>query len=623
MGIHDHIADRYQESRMMLRRSIAILICLLIAVFILITRLAILQIHDHNHYKTLARENRLGLVPIEPNRGLIYDRNGLLLAKNTPVFSLDVLPDQVKNLNDSITQLQKIIPISPTDLQAFHRQLKQKRRFEDVPLKLKLTPEQVATFSVNAFRFPGIVVKAHLIRDYPLGEQDAAVLGYTGRINEQELQHVDAANYSATNFIGKVGVERYFESLLHGQVGYKRVETNAQGEAVRTLRNTPPTPGATLFLTIDDQLQAAAEKALGDHRGAVVVIQPSTGQVLALVSNPSYDPNQFVLGMAEHQYNALANAPAQPLYNRAIRGQYPFGSTIKPFIALEGLATHTITPQDQIFDPGYFQLPNSQHVYHDWKRSGHGWVNVTRALEVSCDTYFYHLAALMGINKIDTIMNAFGFGHITSVQMIEELPGLIPSPAWKLKSQGIHWYTGDTIISSIGQGYMLATPIQLAQGVATIAERGKRYQPNLLLKIQMPDGTIINQSPIVETPVEEPADAWNTVIQGMTDSVTQLHGNAYRVFGANPPPYTVAGKTGTAQVFASRGYAQAALPSRLRDHSLFIAFAPVENPQIAIAVVIENSSGATNVARHVMDAYLIGQKHAPTQSNSKPAAAAG
>jgi len=604
------IKDPYKENQLFKQRALVAVIGVFILSAALVARLIYLQVDQQQIYTTLSNNNQMDVVPIAPTRGLIYDRNQILLAKNIPVFSLVIIPDKAGNLSETIRKLSKIIPITDSDKKKFYQQLKQKRRFDTITLVTRLDRQQLARFSVNKFRFPGVLIKAHLIRYYPFGSSLAPVLGYVGRINEQELTRVNAVNYSATDYIGKVGIEKYYEKQLHGKVGYQQVETDASGRVVRVLKRTPPIAGDNLYLTIDSGLQIAAEKALGEHKGAVVAIEPNTGEILAMVSSPSYNPNLFVQGISTKQYHKLQSSTAKPLFNRTLRGQYPFGSTIKPFLALEGLHAGLITPNYKIYDPGWFKLPNNNHIYRDWKK--HGWVNVTKAITVSCDTYFYRLGVAMGINKIDEVLNEFGFGHETNIDMGEELPGLVPSPKWKLRTQGGHWYTGDTIISSIGQGYMLTTPLQLAAATAALAERGKRLQPHLLLKTKTATGETFFQAPISLTPIEFSPTTWQVVINAMQDVINSPHGTGRIGFVAGKTPsYTVAAKTGTAQVFTiSNNRSYAGVPTHLLDNSLFIAFAPVNKPQIAIAVIVANSRIAPNVARVVMDYYFHhGQQH--------------
>lgn len=604
------LKDHLQESRFFNRRTLVISLLVLLFTIVLVTRLIYLQIFQHDTYKTLSNNNQLELIPIKPDRGLIYDRNGVLLAENVPVFSLEITPNRVKDLDATIAGLQQFITISDDDIAGFHKLKKQHRAYEPVPLKLKLTDIERAKFAINQYRFPGVDVKARLIRHYPLGETLAHVLGYVGRINEKELQRVDPINYSATNFIGKLGLERYYEKLLHGRVGYQRVEVDASGRIVRVLSRTSPVPGNDIYLTLDSDLMAAIFKALGTHRGAVVAIDPRDGSVLALASTPSFNPNLFVRGISRDEFKAYHDSPEQPLYNRAIRGQYPLASTIKPFLALQGLDSGEVSTSWRIRDPGYYRLPRSSHIYRDWKRGGHGWVDVRRAIKVSCDTYFYRLALQMGITQIDSILTRFGFGIPTKIDMKEELSGLVPSPAWKLSSKGEHWYPGDTLVSGIGQGFMLTTPLQLANATAALSMRGVRHRPHLLDKQVSPDNITIPYKPSPEFPVVlKHESTWDTVIDAMRAVITEAGGTGYR-FGRDAP-YSVAAKTGTAQVYSSKfhePFEDNDLPEKLRDHSLFIAFAPKDNPRIAVAVVVENSKLASEVARTTMDHYLLNQE---------------
>jgi penicillin-binding protein 2 len=606
------IKNHIQEIRLISQRSITALIVMIVLVMLLICRLAYLQLSKHTLYNTLSQKNSLDLIPIEPTRGLIYDRNGVLLAENIPVFSLDVTPYKVVNIPKALAEIAKIIPLTDTDIALFQKQLKQHRHFDEIPLKMRLTEVEVAKFSENAYHFPGFVIKARLIRHYPFDANLSHVLGYVGRINLEDLDDIDPTNYSATNYIGKLGVEKFYEEELHGTVGYEQVENDASGEPVRVLNQIKPTPGKNLYLTIDSKLQLAAEKALDGQRGAIVIIQPSTGQVLAMVSQPSYDPNLFVAGISTQDFQALQNSPDRPLYNRTLRGLYPLASTVKPFIALEGLESGIATPDYTIFDPGWYQLKTSEHVFHDWQHHGHGSVNITRAIISSCDTYFYDLASKLGIARIDKILTQFGFGETTGIDLEDELQGVVASPAWKKHAKGLPWYQGDTLISAIGQGYMQATPLQLAHGVATLANRGQRMTPFLLFGDQVPGNNFHKTSPTPLNKVEFTDDNdWKIVINAMRGVIESPEGTGHR-FGH--PSYSVAAKTGTAQVysFSKRHYEidennteEKNLPEKLRDHSLIIAFAPVENPQIAIAVIVENSKLASSVARQVLDYYLL------------------
>ncbi|MGB6976725.1 MAG: penicillin-binding protein 2, partial [Gammaproteobacteria bacterium] len=446
------IRDPQRELKLFVRRLVLAGIFVLTLSAVLIGRLFYLQILQHDVYTTLSLQNQFELIPIEPNRGLIFDRNGVLIAENIPIFSLDLIPNHIKNINAAISALQEIITITPEDIQAFRKALRQHRAFELIPLKMKLTEAEVAKFYLNQYRYPGATISARLFRNYPFGDTLSSVLGYVGRISDQDLQIIDTTNYSASNYIGKTGAEKTYESELHGTVGYQQVEMDASGHVVRTLKRIPPIGGDNLYLSIDSSLQIAAEQALGDNDGTVVVVQPRTGQVLAMVSKPSYDPNLFVRGITPTEFKELQTNPDHPLYNRAIRGQFPIGSTIKPYMALEGLGSGAIDTKFTITDPGWFMLPNSAHVYHDWMKHGHGRVNVLKAIIVSCDTFFFTVAVKVGIDGIDKILNDFGFGAKTGVNPDEEMPGLVPSPAWKRKKYGVPWFPGDTVVAGIGQG---------------------------------------------------------------------------------------------------------------------------------------------------------------------------
>ena len=580
---------------------------------LLLFRLIYLQVKQHAHYTTLSRQNQLNLVPIPPTRGLIYDRNGILLAQNQPVFSLEVIPSKLKDdITTTIEELQPIVALSEDDLAEFQKQLKRNRRHDPIPLKIKLSNEEVAQFAVNQFRFPGVLVKAQLIRYYPLGAATSDAIGYVGRINEEDEKHIDPINYRATHYVGKLGIEAFYEPLLHGKVGYQQVEMDASGRTVRVLERRAPVPGDTLYLTLDTSLQIAAEKALGKHRGAVVAIDPNNGDILALVSQPSYDPNPFVQGISHTAYEALKRAPGRPLYNRAIRGQYPMASTIKPFFLLQGLNTGAIDLHYRIQDPGYYLLKNSKRPYHDWRKSGHGLVDVHRSIVVSCDTFFYELAHRMGISTMADILQQFGFGRHSGVDLTNELSGLVPTPQWKQRAHGAPWYPGDTVSAGIGQGYMLSTPLQLASAVGTLAMQGKRFQPHLLLKHEMGGGDAAYFEPVRHDVEYMNPDYWSAVIHAMEGVIKDPDGTARGRFGRDAL-YTAAGKTGTAQKISLEKFKQygskAMVPDHLKDDSLFIAFAPIQHPKIAVAVVLESDHQAPRIARAVMDHYLITENH--------------
>ncbi len=594
------------ETRLFKNRSFGTFFFILFFVFALIGHLIYLQIKSHYFYSTLSQDNLLNVIPIQPNRGLIFDRNGVLLAKDILAYTLVIIPNDTKHLDEIIKRLTKIIPISNEEVKQFHHILYQYRPYQPVPIKYKLTNEEVARFYVNSYQFPTVRIETQMMRYYPLADTTSDVLGYVGRINPRELHQVGAECYTTDDVIGKTGIEKYYEKQLHGKMGAEEAEINASGRAVRILKEIPPVPGDTIYLTIDSKLQAEAKKVLGDKSGAIVIMQPDTAQVLALVTNPSFDSNPFVSGLSQEEYQKLLNSPDHPLYNRAIRGQFASGSTVKPFLALMGLDEGIITPQYQIYDPGWFQLPNTHHIYHDWRVGGHGWVNVSRAITVSCDVYFYNLAVALGIERMDAILHRFGFGYLTGIDLLEEVPGLVPSPHWKMGVKGYPWYTGDTIETGIGEGFFLVTPLQLAQAVSILAERGKRYRPSLLLKTIMPNGNEKVQSPISEPPVilKNPLN-WDIVIHAMQDVVDKPWGSA-EFFGKHPG-FSVAAKTGTAQVYGHQhdeDKSRTNIPKRLRNNHLFIAFAPVEHPQIAVAVVVEHSAMADKMTGEIMNYYF-------------------
>jgi len=603
------IKNHHREIQLTQIRCLVVFIVICILILCLLFRLIYLQINKHDMYTTLSNNNWLGLVPIEPTRGLIFDRNGVLLADNIPVFSLDVIPFEVRNMDKTLAELTHIVSLSDEDIFQFKKQLKQHRRFDEIPLKLKLSEQEVARFSENQHRFPGVMIKARPIRYYPFGNSFSHVVGYVGRINTQELKEIDQGNYSASHYIGKLGIEKFYEEELHGTVGYQQAENDASGKPLRILKEINSVPGKNIYLTIDSGLQLEAEKALKDIRGAIVAIQPATGQVLAMVSNPGFNPNLFVSGISHDDYKALRDSPDRPLYDRSLRGLYPLASTIKPYLALQGLNSGIISEEYNTYDPGWFTLKNSEHEYRCWVHTGHGNVNVSRAITSSCDTFFYELSTHMGIRRIDSILEQFGYGSPTGIDLDHELGGNVPSPEWKKKVHGTSWYEGDTVISAIGQGYFQATPLQLASAVATLANRGKRFVPYLMLREQHADGSITEQTPTALEPVTlANEDTWDVVIDAMKEVVESPQGTAYR-FGRDHE-YTVAAKTGTAQVISRRGNngdaedLQSEIPERLRDHHLFIVFAPVENPQIALGIITENSSFAIEAARSLLDYYL-------------------
>jgi penicillin-binding protein 2 len=604
------IKDYLHESQLFLGRAIVSGALVLIVLSILIGRLFYLQVESHDHYTTLSQDNRVKLEPLPPTRGLIYDRNGAILAQNLPAYSLEITPERTEKLDQTIQRLSEIIDIDEDDISRFHQLRKQRRRFDSIPIRVRLEDEEVARIAVNRHRFPGVDVKASLLRDYPQGMQTAHLLGYVSRINARELQIIDTSNYRGTNFIGKNGVEKSYESLLHGRVGLQRVEVNAKGRVLRVLESQPPQPGDNLHLFLDMDLQAIALEALGDYNGAVAAIDIKSGGVLTLVSKPGYDPNLFVEGISAKAYHELETSLDNPLFNRAIRGQYPPGSTVKPFIGLAGLEYDVVGYHQESYCPGYYQLPGKEHKYRDWKKWGHGKVDMQRAIVESCDVYYYELARTLGIDRLYEFLSGFGFGHPTKVDLDGELSGLMPSREWKQKRQQEPWYPGETLIVGIGQGYFLATPLQLASATATLANRGHRIRPRVVDRIAKPDGSQVESPKIVDDLHQLDPMHWDQVIHAMSQVVEGIRGTARSIYTDH---YRIAGKTGTAQVFSVKQdeeYDEEMIAKRKRDHALFIAFAPVEDPRIAIAVVVENGghggSVAAPIARKVMDRYFVG-----------------
>lgn len=606
------IKDHIRESRLFNERVIVALIGIVVFVMVIIGQMIYLQIISHEHYATLAHDNRITIQAVPPTRGLIYDRNGILLAQNLPSFSLEFTPERVPDIDATIKALSRIITISDEDIERFKKLLKTQRSFMSIPLRYQLNEDEVARFAVNRHRFPGVDIEARLIRNYPLGSLGVHTVGYVGRLNENELKKVDPANYSATRFIGKTGIERFYEDSLHGQVGYNHVETNALGRVLRTVKRIPPIPGQDLYLTIDSHLQQVAEQALGKRRGAVVAIDPQNGDVLAFASMPGYDPNQFVTGIDVESYQSLHDSASNPLFNRALRGQYPPGSTIKPFLGLAGLEQERARTMTPTVCRGWFALEGEERHYRDWKKGGHGLTTLDKAITQSCDVFFYELAVQLGIDRMHSFLSRFGFGKRTGIDLPGELPALLPSREWKRKKYHQPWYPGETVIAGIGQGYMLATPLQLASATATLASRGVHMQPRLVFATRSPNSDNIDLMPPDNSDniVLKRSGDWDTIIQAMEHVVHSLHGTAHHI--GRGLPFKMAGKTGTAQVFGIKQdeeYDKENVAARLRDHSLFIAFAPVDKPRIALAVIVENggsgSAVAAPLARKIIDAYLI------------------
>jgi len=600
----------------------------LFAFFVLLVRFFYVQVIQHDYYHTLAEQNRIFIVPVVPNRGLIVDRNGVVLAHNFAAYTLEITPPLVGDLSQTIAELSKLVEITPKDHKRFQKMLEEGHDFTSIPIRTRLNDEEVARIAVNNYRFPGVEINARLFRHYPNADIASHVVGYIGRISDKDVEHLreqgTAANYSASDYIGKVGLEQHYENELRGVTGYEHVETDANGKSVRTLRSILPVSGNNLTLALDAKLQQVAERAFGDNRGSLVAIEPSTGGVLALVSRPGFDPNLFVEGIDPQNWDALNNSPDHPLNNRALQGVYPPGSTFKPFMALTGLELGKRKPSFTISDPGYFVLAGGGgHVYRDWKAGGHGLVDLHKAIVQSCDTYFYGLAQDLGIDAIHQFISQFGFGQLTGIDIEGEVDGLLPSQEWKQKRFRQKWFVGDTISIGVGQGYLLVTPMQLAFATAILANDGRVFRPHLVKQIQNSQTdaiTIIEPQPRAEIRLSD--DNVKQVRDAMVD-VTKPGGTA--AWAGMNAKYLFAGKTGTAQVIGMKGqkYDEKNINERHRDHALFVAYAPADDPRIALAILVENGghggTTAAPIARQVLDYYLLGKEPpAPRQAVQRP-----
>ncbi|MBL4744119.1 MAG: penicillin-binding protein 2 [Cycloclasticus sp.] len=594
-----------QENRLFLSRSIVLILLVSLLFLALIFRLAYLQIETHEKYTDLAQNNRVKLSPISPIRGLIFDTNGQVLAENNPSYSLELIPEQIKDMPGTIKRLAELLPISKGEIDLFEKRRKQHKRFASTALRNRLNDNEVAAFSAHRHLFPGVEIQARPLRNYPFAELTSHVVGYVGAINEKELKILNLVNYRGSRFIGKTGVEKAYEDLLHGSVGYQQTENTAQGRAIKVLNHTPPLSGRDLTLNLDIQLQKVAYDALGDHTGTVVAIDTRTGAVRALVSKPGFNANLFAQGINQTSYTALRTSKKRPLFNRVTHGQYPPGSTLKPFLGLAGLEYETIKPNQRIMCPGFYQLPKREHKYRDWKRGGHGLTNLHDSIVQSCDVYFYMLAHELKIDRMHNFLRRFGFGQKTNIDLMGEKTGLLPSREWKKRARNQVWYPGETLIAGIGQGFNLTTPLQLAHATAILANRGSAYQPSLLAKIDNETMPLKLTEPVN---LNNPAH-WDNIHNAMYDVVNGARGTARSIkIGA---PYKISGKTGTAQVFSVKQdekYDEKNVSEHLKDHALFIAFAPAEKPQLAIAVIVENGghggSVAAPIARAVFDQYI-------------------
>ncbi len=605
--------DTAAERRLFQRRTLVVFGFVVLMLGGLLGRMYQLQILEHDTYTTLSDKNRVQVQSVAPTRGLIYDRNGTLLAENRPVFSVTIVPERVSDMEATLDQLTQLLSISEEDLERFQRRLSEPRRpYQELPLRYDLDEQEIAALAVHRHELPGVEVSAELVRYYPYGEITSHALGYVGRINREELQRIDPVNYAGTNYIGKSGIEYFYEEKLHGRVGYQHVETNARGRTLRVLERENPVPGEDLRLHLDLQLQKLAYQLLDGRRGAIVAVEPTTGGLLALASVPGFDANLFVTGIGVAAYRELSTSHDKPLFNRALRGQYPPGSTIKPMMGIAALDSGVTTRERVVWDPGYFQLQAGGRRYRDWKRGGHGWVDLTDSIAESCDIYFYDAAVRMGIDTMHDYMDRFGFGQDTSLDVSGALSGLLPSRDWKKAVRDEPWYPGDSVNMGIGQGFLLATPLQLATATAVVANRGAWAQPRLLLDVVGDDPLeAVLPEPNRESVVLKNPDDWEFMVNAMAEVMHGRRGTARRA--ALGAPYRMAGKTGTAQVFSlaqDEEYDEEEVRERLRDHALFVGFAPLDEPKIAVAVIVENggsgSGTAAPVARAMFDAWLLG-----------------
>ena len=608
------LKDHHDESRVFIDRVVMAFACALLLTLLLAGRMLYLQVVQHDRYATISESNRIQVQSIPPVRGLIVDRHGELLADNAPSFSLNLVTEQISSLDETLDRVENRIGLTTEQRSRFERRLRRKQRpYESVPLLHRLSQEDIARISVDQYAMPGVHIEASLVRHYPLSDLVTHAVGSVRRINEDDARVLGKVAYSGTDHVGKTGIERYYESRLLGRVGYQRVETDARGRIMQVLSRTDPVPGENLELTLDAGLQRVASEALGEQRGAIVALDTRTGGILAMVSKPGYDPNPFVTGIDHASYALLRDSIDVPLFNRAIQGQYEPGSTLKPFIGLAGLMMGVTTAEHVIDDPGSFQLPDSERLYRDWNwtregEGGHGKVDMNRAIYRSCNVYFYGLAVELGIDRIHTHLDRFGFGRNLAHDLPEASSGLLPSREWKRSVRNLPWYPGDSVNIGIGQGDVLVTPLQLATAVAILANRGRMVTPHLLRDAELS----------LRPNVDIPDDAWRVISDAMQDVIHRgrrglgENGTAWAYIGMDIP-YRAAGKSGTAQVVGiaqGEEYDDAELDERLRKHAWFVAYAPAEKPQIAVAVLVENGGGgsevAAPVARKVLDYQMIG-----------------
>ncbi len=624
MQLLSPIKDHHSERRIFLGRVIFTSVFGVILLGIVVARLVQLQVFDYEHFAERSLGNRIRIEAVPPIRGLVFDRQGRVLAENLPAYQLELIPEQITDIDATLERLVRLELIEASDIPRIKQLSQSGPRFKPVALNPRLDDAQIARFAIQRPRFPGVDFRPRLVRHYPQGEYIAHAVGYVGALSTADLERLDPSRYAGTTQTGKTGIENSYESLLHGDSGFRHIVTNARGRRVpaesRDLQDTlpadeHPTPGENLYLSIDLDLQALATEKLAGRRGAVVAIEPWSGEILTLVSAPAFDPNLFAVGMSQAQFSALQHDLNRPLFNRAVRGTYPPGSTIKPMLAVAALETGATNLERRSVCYGFFMLPNTTHRYRDWKPEGHGPVDIHDAIEQSCDVYFYEISNDVGIDRMHDYLSLFGLGNQTGIDVIGERSGLVPSTEWKRNAfrnrADQRWFQGETVIASIGQGYMLATPLQLATATAALATRGIRYQPHIVAAWEDPlTGERTIASPVRLDDIElNDASNWDTVIDAMNAVMQGPRGTA-RAVGSGAP-YRMAGKSGTAQVFSigqDEEYDEEEVEERLKDHALFVAFAPVDNPQIAVAVIVENGSSGSGVAapiaRAIMDRYL-------------------
>ncbi|MAO67671.1 MULTISPECIES: penicillin-binding protein 2 [Idiomarina] len=608
-----HIRDHDTEAAVFGRRVLVAMVIVVAAFVALASNMYHLQVSEHNELQTRSNDNRIKLLPLAPNRGLIYDRNGVLLAENTPIYSLDVTPEEIDDLDSTLSQLQKLLSFPDTTIDRFYRNLKNQRRFNNVPLLDNLNEQQLAIFAAQQHKYPGVSIEARLIRNYPHKELLTHAVGYVAKINRNDVEKLresgELPNYAASRTIGKLGIEKYYEKELHGEVGYQSVEVNNRGRAVRTLSIEAPTPGQDIVLELDLELQRKAAELLGEQRGSIILMDATTGGILSMTSTPSYDPNWFVNGISVKQYQSLLNSTQSPLLNRVTQGAYPPASTVKPQIGLLGLEDGTITEKNRIWDPGWFEIKGVDRRYRDWLAWGHGWVDVETAITESCDTFYYDLALKLGVDKISSFMEQFGFGQKTGIDLHEEVSALMPSRGWKRARFGQPWYAGETLSVGIGQSYWTATPMQLAVATAMVANKGEHLVPRLL-KGKIQDGEFEEALITHREPLKlKDSNNWEIITKAMRNVNMEQKGTAQSAF--KDAPYSSAGKTGTAQVRSlgqEEEYNAEDIAERYRDNAMYVGYAPADDPKVIVVVTIENSLGgggsvAAPVARKMLDLW--------------------